>query len=183
MTSFRIVGQLCLGHKLFKDYASSLPITFVPGDIFDDSFIAAGPLKATLKVGESSPSPSLQTLHLTSSLRPLSGKVSTIHTSAFFHLFDEQQQLIVARKLATLLSPEAGSIIFGSHTASATEKGVREEDFHGVQWKRFRHSLGSFKEMWEKEVFQNGEVVCETCDPVLRPGGERCLFMWNVRRI
>jgi len=173
-----------LGHKLFKDDASSLPITFVPGDIFDDAFIAAGELKPTLKEGETFSSPSLQDLRLTSSLNPLAGKISAIHASSFLHLFDEEHQLIVARKLATLLSPEPGSIIFGSHYGGPV-KGVQEETAHGYQRTRFRHSKESLKEMWEKEVFRDGEVECDTSHSCFnsRPESVRWLLIWSVKRL
>ena len=69
------------------------------------------------------PVPTLRDL---SSLTPLQGKVSAIHTSAFFHLFPEEQQLALAHRFASLLSPQKGSIIFGQH-GSRPEKGFRTE--------------------------------------------------------
>lgn len=104
-------------------------------------------------------------LHGLSSLTPLQGKVSAIHTSAFFHLFSEDQQLALAHRLASLLSPQTGSIIFGQH-GSRPEKGFRTEGSSKVRiaaahavgapvtdYAMFCHSTESWKEMWEKDVF------------------------------
>lgn len=103
-----------------------------------------------------SPMPLLRTL---SSLTPLQGKISAIHASSFFHLFLEDEQLAVARRLASLLSPQKGSIIFGQHV-SRPEKGFREEASvkasDGLHVKRramFCHSPESWKELWLKDVF------------------------------
>ena len=108
------------------------------------------------------PVPSLRDL---SSLTPLQGKVSAIHTSAFFHLFPEDQQLALAHRFASLLSPQKGSIIFGQH-GSRPEKGFRTEASSKVRvaaaqaagapvtdYAMFCHSPESWKEMWEKDVF------------------------------
>jgi len=168
-----------LGHKLFKDDQSTLPITFVPGDIFDDNFLKTGAPSPTLKEGEETVT-SLQSLNLTNSLNPLAGKVSVIHTSSFFHLFNEPQQLIVARKLAGLLSLEPGSIIFGSHVGGV-EHGLVKETVYGMP--RFRHSKESFKDLWEREVFKNGDIVCDTSQSKQRPGDGRWMIVWSVKRI
>jgi len=174
-----------LGHKLFKDDPSTLPITFIPGDIFDDNFIKAGAPFPTLKQGaEPFTSPSLKALYLTNSLNPLTGKVSAIHTSFFFHLFDEPLQLTIARKLASLLSPEPGSIIFGNHVGTRSAvKGTAEENVHGMTRARFRHSKDSFKEMWEREVFKDGEVVCDTSHSEPRPEDGFFIIIWSVKRL
>lgn len=172
-----------LGHRFFKDDASTLPLTFVPGDIFNDDFLKVGAPSPTLKEGEGTfTSPILGTLNLTDSLNPLVGKVSAIHTSSFFHLFDEPQQLIIARKLAGLLSPEPGSIILGSHVGGI-EQGRVEEKTLGLQRRRFNHSGESFKEMWEREVFRDGEFVCDTSHSKARSGDGRWLLTWSVKRI
>ena len=153
------------GHELFKSSPESFPAAFIAGDIFDPAMLE--PRGAFLESDEinsvlADPVPSLRDL---SSLTPLQGKVSAIHTSAFFHLFPEDQQLALAHRFASLLSPQKGSIIFGQH-GSRPEKGFRTEASSKVRvaaaqaagapvtdYAMFCHSPESWKEMWEKDVF------------------------------
>jgi hypothetical protein len=79
------------------------------GDVFDPAFIAPRP---PFDRPPETPCPDLGVLN---SLTPLQGRLSAIHASSFFHLFSEEQQLEVAQRLATLLSPTPGSMIFGTH--------------------------------------------------------------------
>ena len=44
---------------------------------------------------------------------------------SFFHLFEEAGQLELAKRVATLISPKKGSIIFGAHQAGVV-KGERK---------------------------------------------------------
>jgi len=168
-----------LGHKLFKSNPAGFPMTFVPGDIFDDTFVKTSPPAPPLGEGESNISPRVKDLGLTDSLNPLLGKISAIHASSFFHLFGEEKQTIVAHKLAGLLSPEPGSIIFGSH-AGSTVKGTKKIEISGAIYETFRHTPGSYKELWEKEVFGDGQVVCEASNQDI---GGRTMMSWSVRRL
>jgi len=171
-----------LGYKLFRDDPSSLPVTFVPGDIYNDEFLSAdGPPSPTSKAGESITYPSLGSLDLKDSLNPLKGKISAIHASSFFHLFSEEQQATIAHKLAALLSPEPGSVIFGSH-AGAEVKMIRKGEVRGQKFEVFCHSTESFKELWEKAVFKDGGIVVEAIDVPIDADGN-CLNFWNVRRV
>ncbi|KAI0069496.1 hypothetical protein K474DRAFT_1610355 [Panus rudis PR-1116 ss-1] len=141
-----------LGHELFLDNPEKFPATFIPGDIIDSDFLAVKPLSAKRPVN---PIPPLSGLK---NLTPLHGRLSAIHASAFFHLFDEEQQLHVAKALASLLSPEPGSIIFGAHGGS-TKKGFRTRTQLAIRTKpMFCHSPESWTELWEKQVFQEGQV-------------------------
>ena len=76
---------------------------FIPGDAFDDRFLKESPLPTTVPSG---PPPQLSEL---TTLTPLTGRLSAIHASSFFHLFPEDKQFEMAKRLASLLSPEAGS--------------------------------------------------------------------------
>lgn len=98
--------------------------------------------------------PVLDTL---TSLKPLQGHVSAIHTSNFFHLFSEEKQLELAQLLATLLSPAPGSMIFGCH-AGKHEKGIRTETLTIGKIHVFCHSPGSWQELWDGQVFSKGTV-------------------------
>lgn len=93
------------------------------------------------------------------SLTPLRGRLSAIHASSFFHLFSEDQQAQLARLLASLLSPEPGSMILGAHVGRP-EKGLRMEFLRpnaAAAARMFCHSPESFVEMWD-EVFGAGRV-------------------------
>jgi len=108
-----------IGHKLFRSTPQSFPVPFVQGNVFDPKHIAPA---SPLYTPPSTPRPDLSSLD---SLIPLQGHVSAIHVAAFFHLFQEDDQLKAARALASLLSSEKGSFIFGSHGA-LRKKGVRK---------------------------------------------------------
>ncbi|KAJ8509376.1 hypothetical protein ONZ45_g8455 [Pleurotus djamor] len=142
-----------MGHELFKTSPQSLPVSFVGGDIFDHAVLEPSqPSYAT-----STPPPNLQTL---TSLTPLRGHVSAIHASLFFHLFDEETQLKLAKRTASLLSPEKGSVIFGIH-GGMQEKGVRVTHFKDVEYRMFCHSPQSWEELWDGQVFEKGTVKVE----------------------
>ena len=87
----------------------------------------------------------------------LRGHISVIHASSLFHLFGEEKQFELAKRLAALLDPRPGSIIFGSH-AGAPAKGDR----HGAFSAMFCHSAESWTEMWEEQVFEKGQVKATT---------------------
>ncbi|KAF8824857.1 hypothetical protein HHX47_DHR7000536 [Lentinula edodes] len=141
------------GHELFNTNPTTFPVTFIPGNVLSSSFISTQPpLLSHESPPNFIPSVSLQSLlqPTPKSLDPLRGHLSAIHTSAFFHLFKKDEQLLIAKKLASLLSPVPGSIIFGSHRGAATPQ-ERERNSTGTLF--YRHSPESWKDMWEKEVF------------------------------
>jgi hypothetical protein len=113
---------LALGQELFCTTASTAPITYVPGDAFDPAYIAP---REPFYENPSEPPPPLSSVSAEGSLTPLQGHVSVIHASTFFHLFGLEDQTKLAKRLASLLSPESGSLILGSHTG-LKEKGVRK---------------------------------------------------------
>lgn len=135
---------------MFKDSEETFAASFVPGDIFNTEHISDSSYSTVVPT---TPAPILRTL---TSLTPLKGHVSAIHTSSFFHLFSEPLQRLVAERLASLLSPEPGSMIFGAHIG-LPEKGLRPSPRGSSM---FCHSPESWREMWigEKGVFKQGEV-------------------------
>ena len=139
------------GHELFLSTHESFPAAFVAGDIFDSAMICTRePFNASEALP---PRPDLKSLI---SLAPLQGHVSAIYVGSFFHLFDEPRQLQVARQLASLLSPRPGSIIFGTHVGAL----VKETKWYaGLE--TFCHSLESWKDLWEGQVFKKGEIRME----------------------
>ena len=139
-----------MGHKLFMTTPETFPVPFIQADAFNPACLAPSPIPTTV------PTEPLPPLSELKSLTPLIGRLSAIHTSAFFHLFDEAKQLELARRVGALLSPEPGSIIFGAH-GGLPQKGIRDrKNSHGIYM--FCHSPESWKELWETQVFQPGQV-------------------------
>ncbi|KAM5539468.1 hypothetical protein V8D89_006920 [Ganoderma adspersum] len=177
-----------LGHKLFKTTPETFPIPFIQGDAFDSAFLE--PLAPfTADNPPRDPRPDLSTL---TSLNPLRGHVSAIHASAFFHLFEEERQVELARSLACLLSPEPGSMLLGAHRG-LEHAGVRREEKHGNSQvvKLFGHSPESWKELWDGKIFEKGTVKVEAIlNEVKRPevtkvsADTKFYFLWwSVTRL
>ena len=106
----------------------------------------------------SGPAPDLCNL---TSLNPLHGRVFAIHASSFFHLFNEEKQLYVARALAGLLSSESGSMIFGAHIAVPEGMGFEPSTLHGYH-RMWGHSPESWTELWDGLIFEKGTVKVQT---------------------
>ncbi|KAA1474302.1 hypothetical protein DENSPDRAFT_323230 [Dentipellis sp. KUC8613] len=168
-----------LGHALFKTTPDKFTVPFVRGDIFDPAHLALVTPPLATSSTPPTPRPDIYTL---TSLNPLRGHVSAIYASSFFHLFTETQQLELARKLAGLLDPRPGSMIFGMHAGDKT-KGVAigPQDVPNREWKMFWHSPESWTEMWDGEVFPKGSVKVQT---YLTPIAENWMFLhWSVTRV
>ncbi|KAF7779044.1 hypothetical protein Agabi119p4_3389 [Agaricus bisporus var. burnettii] len=85
------------GHELFKSTPETFSVGFVDGDALSSSLIEP---REPFYSPPLSPRPTdLRTLV---SLTPLQGHISVIHASSFFHLFDEEKQLALAKQLASL---------------------------------------------------------------------------------
>ncbi|KAF9524847.1 hypothetical protein CPB83DRAFT_860575 [Crepidotus variabilis] len=143
------------GHELFKSSPETFPAAFVPGDAFDDLFLAPNNLEDLKSLVDGTPNsssvdrPNLRELK---SLNPLRGKLSVVHASSFFHLFEEEKQRNLAWRLAALLIPKPGSVIFGRHIATP-EVGIRRFARRGQSREMFCHSPLSWKQLWGKEIF------------------------------
>ncbi|KAI0322175.1 hypothetical protein OF83DRAFT_1167835 [Amylostereum chailletii] len=175
-----------LGQNLFKTTSETYPVTFVAGDAFDPAHLETVP-PFTIASPPTTPRPILSELK---SLNPLRGHVSAIHTSSFFHLFDENGQQRLAHAVAGLLSPEPGSMIFGQHSG-LPQKGFRMSSF--LAREGFAHGPDSWRELWDGEVFAKGTVKVETelkeVDSRELKFGEfpegfkSYLFIWKVIRL
>ncbi|CDO69705.1 hypothetical protein BN946_scf184851.g93 [Trametes cinnabarina] len=171
-----------LGHKLFKSTPETFPVPFISGDAFDPAHLEPIP---PFYSPPATPRPELSTI---TSLNPLRGHVSAIHASAFFHLFDEEQQLQLARALGGLLSPEPGSMILGAH-GGAPEKGFRPNSMRTREM--FCHSPASWKELWDGGIFRKGTVKVEAFlheterreAGDIAPGMSRHLLVWSITRL
>ncbi|KAJ8518181.1 hypothetical protein ONZ45_g4716 [Pleurotus djamor] len=171
------------GHQLFRTTPETFPAKFIQGDIFNVSHIAP---RDPFYAPPTTPRPSLPSL---TSLIPLQGHISAIHASAFIHLFNEEQQLQICKLLATLLSPEPGSVIFGCH-GGLPKKGLRQQIFKNIDYRMFCHDPESFKELWETQVFEKGTVKVETqlvervrTDTEVNVGTMFYVLVWTVTRL
>ena len=137
------------------------------------------------------PSDSAPDLRSLTSLNPLHGRVFAIHVTAFFHLFDEEKQLHLARALAGLLSPEPGSMILGLHIGAPEKKGfqpsIARRDHH-----LWCHSPESWTELWDGNVFEKGVVKVQTKlvqreRRILQPDAPQSatitILVWSVTRL
>ncbi|KAI6114305.1 hypothetical protein F5141DRAFT_1105787 [Pisolithus sp. B1] len=183
------------GHALFRTTPQSFPATFLAGDALNPDFLSPLP-------GNPRPQASLDLSTLTT-LNPLKGDVSAIYARSLFHLFNEDQQYQLAHSLGSLLSPQPGSVIFGSHMGNV-EKGTIKHKATGRQDTTFFHSPESWKELWceaspgegqSKDiqgqgkltgpVFRFGEVSVEASIKFVRaPSGMEGFRMdWSVIRL
>ncbi|KAH7906669.1 hypothetical protein BJ138DRAFT_1174876 [Hygrophoropsis aurantiaca] len=168
-----------LGHELFKTTPETFPARFIAGDAFDPSMLQVILPRNSVSTAR----PELSTLK---SLNPLRGHISAIHASSFFHLFNEERQLHMARALAGLLSPEPGSVIFGSHGGIA-QKGMATDDIFGQKFDIFCHCPESWIEMWDGQVFEKGTVKVEARLKELpmrdKAHDSLSLLAWSVTRL
>lgn len=131
-----------LGHEMFQSSQQTFPVPFIQGDILDSSFLdVTVPFQK-----ENPPTTPIPVLNTVTSLNPLRGHISACFCSAFFHLFGEEGQNTIATKLAGLLSPEPGSMIFGVH-GGRKQKGFWHPT--GSERYMFCHSPESWKNLWE----------------------------------
>ena len=168
------------GYQLFRDSKEIFPATCIAGDVFDPSFLND-------KLGQVVSNSEIQDLSCLTNLTPLVGRLSAIHTSSLFHLFDEKQQAELARKVASLLSSEPGSIIFGIH-AGAGEKAHKKSAI--TKRTMFYHSPESWVDLWENDIFKGERVQARaTLNEVSLPeialvtGEKWYMLAWSVRRL
>lgn len=171
-----------IGHKLFNSTQETFPVKFLAGDVFDKDFLAPAPIATT---PPASPAPDIPGLK---SLTPLHGRLSAIHASSFFHLFNEEKQAELAHLLGSLLSPEPGSMIFGMHGARP-ERGTHSVRFGSGEAvvDMFSHGPESWKALWE-DVFGKDkvevQVVVEDADRKDIPTNEKFYWMvYSVKRL
>ena len=171
------------GHELFKTTPETFPAAFLAGDVFDPAFLSSREPFSELPT-----TPRPVDLGSLTSLIPLQGHVSAIFAGSFFHLFVEEGQLELARRLAALLSPLPGSVIFGIHIG-LQEKGERPVWGSGSREVRmFSHSPESWRDLWEHQVFEKCSVKVEarlrTVERVDSTGErEITLLVWSVTRL
>jgi hypothetical protein len=127
--------------------------------------------------------PRPQNLQLLDSLTPLQGHISVIYASLLFHLFDEDKQITLAKRLASLLSPEPGSVICGWHTGAP----VKTITTHLVDYLIVSHSPESWRELWDGQIFEKGKVKVDAALIELKGSdhhiGTLTMLEWSITRL
>lgn len=136
---------MTLGYDLFCDRCT-LKSTFIGADILDENSML---------------------------LTRLTGQLSIIYTSLFFHLFDWDQQLLAIKHIIQLLVPASRSLITGSFVAyndanlAKSKLGTLLPFYHSLEswqqlWEVIRQSTGItlHLETWQEEgsIFATGEL-------------------------
>ena len=178
------LGFWDLGFALYKSTPETFPVPFIPGDLLSPTFISPHPpFYGTDQLPE--PLPALKDL---TSLTQLQGRLTFVHASLLFHLFDRPQQTNLAKSLASLLSPESGSTIFGIHRSEPIP-GIYP-DVRGGEI--YCHTPETWAELWDGEIFEKGtvKVQAEMRESEargltrLRLGtGKLHLIVWSVTRV
>ncbi|KAG8875834.1 hypothetical protein FRB97_004689 [Tulasnella sp. 331] len=107
-----------LGYALFMD-KDRLKSKLIAADIFDPS----------------------------SELKQIEGKIDIIYTGSFFHLFDWDDQIRVAKRVVQILRPQKGSIVLGRQTGTMTAGPSTRRGGTQPIW---RHDVDSFLRMWKQ---------------------------------
>ncbi|PYI31204.1 methyltransferase domain-containing protein [Aspergillus indologenus CBS 114.80] len=116
---------ITLGYDLFAD-RTTLATEFIPSDIFDPACAL---------------------------LQRLTGQVDIINAASFFHLFDWDRQVALAKQVITLLRPQKGSLLVGRHVGDFVA-GEREDSELGATY--YRHDLESWRRMWAQVMAETG---------------------------
>jgi hypothetical protein len=190
-TLIRLIDVWGYGHELFRSTPESFPVPFIAGNVLDSGF-----LKEHKPYTSTRAPPSLEKpLTKVETLDELRGNVSAIFAGAFFHVFDEEGQAEVARRLAGLLSPKKGSMLLGEH-GGRSKKGIFAPNGPGTEggkgFKMFCHSPESWKELWEGILGKENVEVNATLKKALGgptffdtfPGNtnQYYLLVWSVTR-
>lgn len=81
--------------------------------------------------------------------KDITGKISIIYTGAFFHLFDRDEQLAVAKRVVSLLKPEPGVLLLGRQVGNDNPGTFSASGYSGEK-ERFRHNVQSWTELWNE---------------------------------
>lgn len=114
-----------MGYELFAD-RDTLSCEFITSDIFDDSS------ELFQRLGE---------------------KVDMINAASFFHLFDWDTQVKLAKQVMKLMKPKPGSIVVGRHVGDYNAGELEAKELGSNIW---RHDLDSWRRLWEQVGRETG---------------------------
>lgn len=153
-----------MGYDLFLD-KETLKTKFIAGDVFDPD----------------------------ASIKQLDGKIDIIHAALFFHLFNWDGQVKIAKRFVSLLNPEAGVLVIGRQIGN-----VEAGEYLGPRLPdktRYRHNDESFKRMWKLVGDETGtnwqvDVRISNIDLAKIHGSQfewvlpgSCVLSYTVRRL
>lgn len=80
-------------------------------------------------------------------IKQLAGKVDMVYTGSFFHLFDWDEQVKVAKQIVKLMRPQPGSLVLGRQIGNRKPGSYPRRASDGF---RFRHDESTMAKMWEE---------------------------------
>jgi SAM-dependent methyltransferase len=117
-----------LGYELFRD-RNKFKGTFHQGDIFDPDYLSE-----------------------------FDGQIDIVHVSAFFHLFDLDEQKAIVRRLLRLVSSKPGTVIFGRQVGN-TIPSYKKHPYRAGQG-FYQHNEEGFRAMFDSVA--NGKWDIQT---------------------
>ncbi|KAI1739178.1 hypothetical protein F4680DRAFT_150065 [Xylaria scruposa] len=144
----------CLGHVVRQLIADGVPSERLYGTDLQDSFLDLGydlfrdrdRNRATFVVGDMLQEEEPR-------LEELTGKIDIIYASAFFHLFQREDQIKAGKRMVKFLKPEnQNAIIFGHNGGPKIvgwEKYVLDEETWGHMWNEIGEATGT---TWKTEM-------------------------------
>lgn len=114
-----------IGYDLFADRAT-LQAQFIGANIFDEP---------------------------SSLITTLSDKVNIVNAASFFHLFDWNQQVIVAKRIVRLLRAQPGSLLIGRQVGRIDPLDPMDE---AVAGSHYQHDPSTWKRLWEQVGGETG---------------------------
>ncbi|KAK4896050.1 hypothetical protein LTR27_005907 [Elasticomyces elasticus] len=88
-----------------------------------------------------------------SELKELHGQIDIIDASSFFHLFTLAEQKQVARSVIKLMRPRKDSLVVGRQVGNVNPQEYPRRNGLGT---RFRHDMGSWRQMWDEVGEETG---------------------------
>ena len=111
-----VIDLANVGYDLFRD-RDTLKSEFIVSDILDDN---------------------------SELVNRLTGQLDIVNTLAFFHLFDWDKQVAIAKRIVGLLRPHAGSLLVGRHIGCINPHNDPSKRVLG-----YCHNEETWKQLWE----------------------------------
>ncbi len=87
-------------------------------------------------------------------LKKVEGEIDIVYTASFFHLFNWDQQVSIAKRVVKILKPQLGSMLFGRHSANLVAKHYSRRHILGQDV--YRHNMESWENMWKQVGEETG---------------------------
>lgn len=86
-------------------------------------------------------------------MKDLTGQIDIVNAASFFHLFSWDQQIIVAKRIVSLLRAQPGSLLIGRQVGCADPDNTNDE---GQASELYRHNLETWKSLWRQVQEETG---------------------------